>query len=125
MNVFYAIILGIPVLILLGYIMGKPTLKKVLPKKKLSLTDFKQTPQEEKDQLFMTWSVERSIAPEHKRTAELLDRYARESNLPTFKDWRKIHGYAKVEGTSQMVYNDWLKFIGAHNLVTAPEKTDS
>ena len=115
MNTFYSIILGIPILILLGYFMARLAAKKFVLKKKRSVTDFKQATDEEKKRLYVVWCVSRSLAPQYKRTQEQLDSYARDNKLPTYQDWKEIQGHSRLDLTSRTVYNDWLTFIGAYN----------
>lgn len=83
------------------------------PCKKLSLEDFNQASQSEKNRLFTEWCDRKGFdSHEPKTDAQLFD-YVTDFKLPTLFDWKVIHRCPANQTVSKKVYNDWLKFIGA------------
>lgn len=83
------------------------------PGKKLSLKDFNQASQSEKDRLFAEWCNRRGYDIHAPKTESQLFDYVTDFKLPTLFDWKVIHRYPGNKTVSKKVYSDWLKFIGA------------
>lgn len=81
--------------------------------KKLSLKDFNQASQSEKNTLFTEWCTRKGFDSHEPKTEVQLFDYVTDFKLPTLYDWRVIHRYPVNQTVSQKVYNAWLKFIGA------------
>lgn len=107
-------LLGYPIYWLLFKPNNKPRNSKSLKKKEL--TDYPQDRGDQTNLPFDEWCKRNRKSIRKRRTNRDLWNFCYETGRPTFEDWKEIHGFGRAEWVKdRLVYENWLKYIGAYN----------